>query len=1013
MFIRALKFRNFKNFKTEQTVEFGEKNIIVGKNGSGKSTLLSALRFIFFNDGIGNLANGNFINDDDEESIISLDINNSEHRFPCPDYFTIKVIIKQSAESMKHSLEYFINEKSINLGELRGIIENAGLHQENFVAQGKITEIGQMSSSERYEFIAKIAGIKKYEESKECALEYLETDNEEKLLKLMENIEIRSKKNELLKKRLNSYEELKKKKIMLEFELKKWEINDLNRSIDELSGCCSDKDKLDKQMVEFELKDCREQSCIAQNKLSMIEQRLGRYDKRLVESLNQNCKDNDNQNCKESDNQNTDNQYSQNTSNPYRSGYEQLKRKLETLLQQENDLKNRERATFIELNALKYYEAMGNKQEDLDVLRERRARKEDEIQRASKGEIEKINTNNMVEERKQLWIKEKRMNEELANLTSCKERSYKKALYMGKQSINIYEMIKDEEGVIGTVYSLMNVPDEILDAYESVTKSSLFWIVVENEDVATRLMPKIDGRATFLALNRLRDSSGQYGDNNNDDTSDGDRCSREDRLIKLASVVKCDRKYQIVADFICKDYYLCTDIKTAVEMKEKYSVNTVTMEGDIVSKSGAITGGYEPPMSVLREIKKNEMKIKRLKNELEALKKQIANLDEELRLREYYTDDNREGDRIGNSTVNNTGNSLGERHLENLESIKLYLDWKIAIKSNKKVKLRNSDDVVREYKLIGERFPELKLEIEELRIALEKQEGRKQKIDDLVSYLAEKRELEKTLRDFREKEKGLVDILYGREEENVEENANLQKKCVLVEKRTKIMESVGLRNFKNLEVKGNRESLISEFKNVQNELQKYTGYENLNSFENQNLLETKDDEMRERMRGLIESKEKIKEFIKMVDRRKEETVNLTFSMISENYESYFHFLTGGKSTLKLEGNEVKILLDGNEVSIFLLSGGQKTVVAVCLILAVHKNDPSPFYIFDEIDANLDVEHCKRVYELIRRSRGQYFITSFRENSLSCGDRYYGVVMKDRKSYVGEIERGLALETIQL
>ena len=47
-----------------------------------------------------------------------------------------------------------------------------------------------------------------------------------------------------------------------------------------------------------------------------------------------------------------------------------------------------------------------------------------------------------------------------------------------------------------------------------------------------------------------------------------------------------------------------------------------------------------------------------------------------------------------------------------------------------------------------------------------------------------------------------------------------------------------------------------------------------------------------------------------------------------------------------------------------LSGGQKSVVALTLILALQQCDPAPFYLFDEVDAALDVEYRRALANLI-------------------------------------------------
>lgn len=74
---------------------------------------------------------------------------------------------------------------------------------------------------------------------------------------------------------------------------------------------------------------------------------------------------------------------------------------------------------------------------------------------------------------------------------------------------------------------------------------------------------------------------------------------------------------------------------------------------------------------------------------------------------------------------------------------------------------------------------------------------------------------------------------------------------------------------------------------------------------------------------------------------------------------------------------------GNEtVSLKLLSGGQKTLVALALIFAIQRCDPAPFYLFDEIDAALDPQYRTTVAQLLRaqtddeHNPAMFIITTF-------------------------------------
>lgn len=88
-----------------------------------------------------------------------------------------------------------------------------------------------------------------------------------------------------------------------------------------------------------------------------------------------------------------------------------------------------------------------------------------------------------------------------------------------------------------------------------------------------------------------------------------------------------------------------------------------------------------------------------------------------------------------------------------------------------------------------------------------------------------------------------------------------------------------------------------------------------------------------------------------------------------------------------------------------LSGGQQTVVALSLIFAIQQCDPSPFYVFDEIDAALDQQYRKAVADIIasRKRNTQFITTTFRPEILTEADKCFVVDFKAKISTVKEVD----------
>merc|ERR1711998_810864 len=94
---------------------------------------------------------------------------------------------------------------------------------------------------------------------------------------------------------------------------------------------------------------------------------------------------------------------------------------------------------------------------------------------------------------------------------------------------------------------------------------------------------------------------------------------------------------------------------------------------------------------------------------------------------------------------------------------------------------------------------------------------------------------------------------------------------------------------------------------------------------------------------------------------------------------------------------------GNSESYLMqqLSGGQKTVVALSLIFAIQRCDPAPFYLFDEIDANLDAGYRTALSQMVSKQSDkiQFIATTFREELVEVAERHLLVSFQNKVSRV--------------
>jgi len=145
-----------------------------------------------------------------------------------------------------------------------------------------------------------------------------------------------------------------------------------------------------------------------------------------------------------------------------------------------------------------------------------------------------------------------------------------------------------------------------------------------------------------------------------------------------------------------------------------------------------------------------------------------------------------------------------------------------------------------------------------------------------------------------------------------------------------------------------------------------------------------------RKRKVVENdKKKIEQVIENLDMKKKVELERTWKKVNKDFGSIFSTLLPG-SNAKLEPPEGFEVWEGLEVKVCFgsvwkeslseLSGGQRSLIALSLILALLLYKPAPMYILDEVDAALDLSHTQNIGNMLKThfSQSQFIVVSLKE-----------------------------------
>ena len=295
-------------------------------------------------------------------------------------------------------------------------------------------------------------------------------------------------------------------------------------------------------------------------------------------------------------------------------------------------------------------------------------------------------------------------------------------------------------------------------------------------------------------------------------------------------------------------------------------------------------------------------------------------------------------------------------------------------------------------------------EKESERLLLEIEEKRKNKSKEnleLEGYKFKVKELEK-------QEKTLIIELKDIENEIIKEENKVQNTKEKMSKLEYLINDLEeklrqLQEVELVELEGDIAKTKKELSELENKIQNL-GYVNLLAVDEYESAKEKYEFLYNQKQDLVESKKTLEGLIKEI----EDTVKASFKEAYNEINNNFNYMCkeilnnsiGNLSLIKEEdllesGVELMVKFKNKKYqSLSLLSGGEKSMVAVALIMAIFMYKPSPFTFFDEIEAALDESNTKRLLKKLKEftDKSQFILITHNKHTMKESDQLYGVTM---------------------
>jgi chromosome segregation protein len=180
---------------------------------------------------------------------------------------------------------------------------------------------------------------------------------------------------------------------------------------------------------------------------------------------------------------------------------------------------------------------------------------------------------------------------------------------------------------------------------------------------------------------------------------------------------------------------------------------------------------------------------------------------------------------------------------------------------------------------------------------------------------------------------------------------------------------------------------------------------NLRAVEEYDQEKSRSEEFQSEVERLTAEKTELLSLVGEIEKKKREKITEVVGQVGTNFkEIYGELSAGGEGEISLENPDdplaggllIKARPVGKTVArLEQLSGGEKSLASLAFIFSMQRYDPSPLYVFDEVDMSLDGLNAEFVGRMLRRNaeRAQFIVISLRKVTLKFSHHLLGVTMR--------------------